>query len=572
MGKESAEDYLNRLLNSVTEKKKSYEDSDLAQVSEEISRLSEYSEDEYNKYWEEMMDDDLIDENYIGGLKMKRGQSRRVSKSEADFLMEFESELKKEEFDDYLMNLDEEQAIPRQKLEEIRLEDADINDISLSGVDLGELVNGVAEEFAANQKKPDLFVQETPAEDAFVSPLDLSELSASANTDTSNGVEEPISQDDVFASLFESIPEPTPIDEFADIPIVSGGEDNLDLGNLGEADLMSLLSGGDGLSDIGDMLGQAENSEQPLGGQDPFAAFAEGEMADSDIVVPEDDAKSKKDKKGGLFGKISAILSGLMAGDDEEEEELVLKKNTQPGVVELTAENADILDSFEDLGPAPSKQKEDKKKKEKKKKEKKPKEKKKKEKKPKAPKAPKEKKPKKPKEVDNTPPLPKGPVMMIWIMVASLFALVLLGANLTNYSSAISNAKSLQNKGEYAAAYKELVGLKIKTADLEMYDQIAILATVDSELEAFESFYANERYPEALDSLICAAGRCVVNAENAAVYGCQGQLQILQAEVTNKLRDCFGMTYEEAIEMYGAANRELYSIALKQKLKELGLE
>ena len=113
---------------------------------------------------------------------------------------------------------------------------------------------------------------------------------------------------------------------------------------------------------------------------------------------------------------------------------------------------------------------------------------------------------------------------------------------------------------------------KIKTADLEMYDQIAILATVDSELEAFESFYANERYPEALDSLICAAGRCVVNAENAAVYGCQGQLQILQAEVTNKLRDCFGMTYEEAIEMYGAANRELYSIALKQKLKELGLE
>ena len=572
MGRESAEDYLNKLLNSVTEKKKSYEDSDLAQVSEEISRLSEYSEDEYNKYWEEMIDDDLMDENYIGGLKMKRGQSRRVSKSEADFLMEFESELKKEEFDDYLMNLDEEQAIPRQKLEEIRLEDADINDISLSGVDLGELVNGVAEEFAANQTKPELFVQETPAEESFVSPFDESEIPLYADANNSEGEEEPLSQDDVFASLFGSIPEPENKDEFADIPVVSGGEDNLDLGNLGEADLMSLLAGGDGLSDIGDMLGQAENTTTPMGGQDPFAAFAEGEMAMSDIVVPEDDGKKgKKDKKGGLLSKISAILGGLMAGDDEEDE-LVLKKNTQPGVVELTAENADILASFEDMGPAASKKKEDKKKKEKKKKEKPPKEKKKKKKKPKAPKAPKEKKPKKPKEVDNTPPLPKGPVMMIWIMVGSLFALVFLGTNLLSYSSAVATAKSLHNQGEYAAAYKELVGLKIKTADLELYDQIAILATVDSELDAFDSFYANERYPEALDSLICAAGRCVVNAENAAVYGCQGQLQILQAEVSNKLRDCFGMTYEEAIEMYGAKNREMYSIELRHKLKELGLE
>lgn len=562
MGRDSAEDYLNKLLNSVTEKKKSYEDSDLAQVSEEISRLSEYSEEEYNKYWEEMMDDQLLDENYIGGLKMKRGQSRRVSKSEADFLMEFESELKKEEFDDYLMNLDEEQAIPRQKLEEIRLEDADINDMSLGGVDLGELVNGVAEEFAANQpKQQELFIQETPAQ----------ELPIEEDSPFVEG-EEPLVQDDVFASLFGEASEPTPIENIEDIPVVGGGPDSLDLGNLGEEDLISLLSGADDLSDIGDMLNQTENIEIPLDGLDPFAVFAEGEMAVQNVEVPADDSeKTKKEKKGGLLGKLSSILNSLMAGDDEEDE-LVLQKGLPPGATALAEENAEILASFESLGEAPPKQK-DKKAKKEKKKEKKPKEKKeKKPKKAKAPKEPKPKKPKKPKEVDNTPPLPRGPVMMIWIMVASLLALVFLGTNLISYSSAIASAKNYHNNGEYVEAYKELVGLTIKTADLELYDQVATLATVDSELKAFESFYANERYEEALDSLICAAGRCEVNADNAVVYGCQGQMQILQAEVTNKLRDCYSMTYEEAIEIYNAKDRELYTIALKQKLKELGLE
>ena len=59
-------------------------------------------------------------------------------------------------------------------------------------------------------------------------------------------------------------------------------------------------------------------------------------------------------------------------------------------------------------------------KKEKKKKEPKPK-------KPKKVKEPKPKKEKKPKEIDNTPPLPKGPVIAIVIMVASLFGLIIVG-------------------------------------------------------------------------------------------------------------------------------------------------
>jgi len=161
---------------------------------------------------------------------------------------------------------------------------------------------------------------------------------------------------------------------------------------------------------------------------------------------------------------------------------------------------------------------------------------------------------------------------MIWVMAASLFALVMLGTNLVNYSSAVSKAKSYHNNGQYAEAYKELVGLKIKDGDLELYYQIVVLATVDSELNAYELFLENDKPVEALDSLICAAGRCELNASDAIAYMCETQMQILKKEVSNELNQKYGMTYEEALEMYRIKGRDNYTLAVHAKIKELGLK
>ena len=104
-----------------------------------------------------------------------------------------------------------------------------------------------------------------------------------------------------------------------------------------------------------------------------------------------------------------------------------------------------------------------------------------------------------------------------------------------------------------------------------MYNQVATLAAVDSELNAFEAFLWAEKHQEALDSLVCAAGRCIVNADNAQMYECEGQMQILQAEITNKLFTNYGMTFEEAVELYELGDRDDYTIALVKKLRSLGL-
>ena len=523
MEKKSAEDYLDEVLSSVNDEE-----------------VKEEGVEELSKRIEEAMKKQRADENPM--------YSRRVSKSEADFLKEFEAELAidKENLDDLFTDF--EMAIEP----EDRLESEDIYAIEsdesymLGDVELAALVSETADVMSAEPEK-------TSSEEIEFSLNDFAMAT------------EPIPMDevpqDVLDQLFGEMDELN----LAEMPQeMQTEEEGLDLGNLGDEDLMNLLAGADGLEDISNMLNKGDVTEISTDGLDAFSAFAESEMSAQQIsaepVIEEEESAKKQGKKGGLLGKIKGFLGFLLKS---EEDEVDLKKAKTPVVEVLSEENADILAELDALEEMPSKK--DKKKKDKKKKEKKPKA-------PKKPKEPKPKKEKKPKEVDNTPPLPKGPVFMIWVMVGSLMALVLLGVDMISYNNSISSAKSLQNKGHYAEAFTELNGLEIKEKDMEVYHQLAILATVDSEFNAYEVFAKAEVEDKAFDSLICAAGRCYANKEDAECYGCLGQLEILKKTVSNELEEKYHMTYEEAVELYTIRFRDDYTVALYKKLTELGIK
>ena len=590
MKKKSAEDYLDKLLNSVNDEKvKKEKFKETAKMVEDAMSFwdtdfadSELEEAEYEqlvaKENKKSEREDFLDALLSGAKDTEFGMnkrkpdtnpmySRRVSKSEADFLKEFEEELAGD--NDDLMDLfaEFEKAVEP----EDRLEKEDIHEVEqqeedgflLGDVDLAALVNEASDLMS---EVPD----EAPLEEVDSQDVGFS-MEEAPLEDIPMGAE-PIPMDeipdDMFAELFggESV-----LNTVEDMPAAMADDtasDGIDLGNLGDDDLMNLLAGTDDLADIGNMLSQSETTEIPLDELDAFSVFAENEMSAQQIsaepVVEEEIKEKKKGKKGDLLGKLKGIIGGLLK--DDEENEVSLKQAKNPTVEVLSGENADILAELDALEEKPAKK--EKKKKEKKKKEKKPKA----AKKPKAPKAPKPKKEKKPKEVDNTPPLPTGPVFMIWLMVGSLVALVLLGMNLVKYNGPLANAKDLQNQGHYAEAFTELNGLKIKERDMEMYNQLAVLATVDSEINAYEVFTKAEVPDKAFDSLICAAGRCYINEEDADVFGCLGQLEILKKSVSNELEEKYNMTYEEAIEMYKIRHRDDYTIALYKKLTELGIE
>lgn len=586
MKKKSAEDYLDKLLNSVNdEKEKKEKFKETAKMLEDAMSFwdsdipdSELEEAEYEqlvaKENKKSEREDFLDSLLSGAKDTEFGMnrrkpdnnpmySRRVSKSEAEFLREFEEELADDSDDLGDLFAEFEKVVePEDRLEkeDIQVAEPEENFI-LGGVDLAELVNGAADVMSG-------IPEEKPLEDFVSMPeMPAEEIGVMSNDFATAAEPVPMDEipDDMFAELFGG---DNGLNLAEDIPTESSS-DELDLGNLGEDDLMSLLAGADDLADIGNMLSKSEATEIPLDELDAFSVFAENEMSAQQISaepeIEELEPATKKGKKGDLLGKLKGLLGGLLKGDDEDEIEI--KPAKAPTAEALSGENAEILAELDSLEEKPAK-KEKKKKDKKEKKTKAPK----KPKKAKAPKKPKPKKEKKPKEVDNTPPLPKGPVFMIWLMVGSLVALVLLGVELVSYNTPLANAKSLQNQGHYAEAFTELNGLTIKEKDMELYNQLAVLATVDSEINAYEVFVKAEVPDKALDSLICAAGRCYINEEEADVFGCLGQLEILRTSVSNELEEKYNMTYEEAIEMYTIRHRDDYTLALYKKLSELGIK
>ena len=270
------------------------------------------------------------------------------------------------------------------------------------------------------------------------------------------------------------------------------------------------------------------------------------------------------------------ILEGL--GDINLEEEMEAEsapeaetETESAQVEELSEDNISLLKELDDIGSSEEAAPEEDagKKKEKKKKEKK--EKKPKPKKEKKPKPKKEKKPKPPKVPDNTPPLPKKPVFMIFLLVASVVALIMVGTNLFGYANHLKDAKNAYSKKHYSETFSYVSGLEMKKKDEEIYHKYQVMALVSSELEAYESFMDAKFYDLALDCLVRTVGRYEKYSEDAEIYGCIDELNALELEAETILGETFGVTKQEALDFYSYKSRKEYSAALLNVIEEAGM-
>ncbi len=351
-----------------------------------------------------------------------------------------------------------------------------------------------------------------------------------------------------------------------------------------DQDLMDLLKSEDGLSDIGDMLNADEAGESIE--DDGLSGFDDISEVSEDDEKPEEteaETAAEKPKKEGFFAKLGKILFGEDEDEEEKTEEKVsLERTAMPDIEDLTDENLQILQSLEGTPEAAEEPQEKEptpeeikaKKKEEKKKKKEEKEKKKKEKKEQKAKKPKKERPKKeklPKEPDLTPPLPKVPVILIFIMAASFFALVMIATNLLGYSNSFTEAADAYSKGNYEEAYQQVAGVNVKEADSGEYEKYKIIATIDSEYKAYESLMQGEVYDMALDSLIRAIGRCDKYEQDAATYGCAGEVEKIKAQAVEALA-IFGISEEDAMNLYGIEDRKEYSKEIYNVLTAAGLE
>ena len=346
-----------------------------------------------------------------------------------------------------------------------------------------------------------------------------------------------------------------------------------------DSDLMDLLQSEGDFPDMSQMA-------------DPTAPAADtdAEMPDvtampetADEVQDEDDGKKKKRRKkkkkdepdagdeAPAKEKKSLIkrIGDALFGEEEETEEAPADTGElqpegleqAPELDDLSDENLKLLQELEGTGAAEPETEAEPEKAEKKAQAKKAKAEK---------KAQKAKKPKKPKEPDNTPPLPKKPVVLIMVMAASFLALVLVGTNLFGYTLSFNNAKQAYELGDYQAAFADVSGLTVKEADQETYQKYSIMANAAGEYQAYQTFMENGIYDMALDSLIRAVGRCDKYSEEAAAYGCSTELAKIRDQAVAGLSG-FGLTQERAQELYAERERDTYSQELYSILAAAGL-
>ena len=336
-----------------------------------------------------------------------------------------------------------------------------------------------------------------------------------------------------------------------------------------DQDLMDLLKSEDGLSDIGDMLNADEAGESIE--DDGLSGFDDISEVSEDDEKPEEteaETAAEKPKKEGFFAKLGKILFGEDEDEEEKTEEKVsLERTAMPDIEDLTDENLQILQSLEGTPEAAEEPQE----KEPTPEEIKAKKKEEKEQKAKKPKKERPKKEKLPKEPDLTPPLPKVPVILIFIMAASFFALVMIATNLLGYSNSFTEAADAYSKGNYEEAYQQVAGVNVKEADSGEYEKYKIIATIDSEYKAYESLMQGEVYDMALDSLIRAIGRCDKYEQDAATYGCAGEVEKIKAQAVEALA-IFGISEEDAMNLYGIEDRKEYSKEIYNVLTAAGLE
>lgn len=579
------EDYLDSLLNNVTKK------------------LSEFDEDFEQK---KQTSDAYMTKKNLPPKTMKALETVR----ENQFLREFEDELQQDDADSFLEQFEAELEGEAQEFERTKeAQSADDDDAYMDQIeqlvsesqaepeaddeaflsDDYDLTGGMPFEMPTELLKD----ENTDVSDDLLNGLDgfadlpmENEAGAFDSFDGMSGMDLPPAGMEELGSLFDDDgldPDKAPMEDDPSSSAVRDEEPEVSeetilpedemLDDEGIMNLLNGLSEDEALSDIGKML---EADEQSISLED-LGADPENLTHAADLAESSQAAKNaRKAKKKGLFAKLMDLMFGEDEDDgDEDETDVQTSIEGLDDLESLSDENLEILRAMSgDMAVEPDESSGKKGKKDKKKKAKKEKKKKEpKEKKPKEPRAKKPKKEKKPKEKGpKEKPLPRGPVIVIWVLALSIFAFVFIGNNLLSKGNALKAAERRFDQGDYVGSYEEFAGIKIGESEQQLYESAKVLAGVQTELNAYYSMMEVRKLELALDCLVRALGRSDLHMAEAEEWGVTTQMNAIVSETIMQLQDQFNVTAEQARELYAIDDRDEYSLAIDEVLKGLGLK
>lgn len=546
-----SEDYLDDLLNSVSDANRRNNKKDIENLIQSMNEEAAKPREREKKPVEKKHED------YSGTGFLREFEKELATGAADDFLQEFEMELDEEASNQADIDVKEDQtsdmeAASATKQPEAANQSEETNQLRDASEPISSEGTGMATDGSAPS---DMIEDVNDIMDAVRKKV--GDSGEEEHMDTSKTPEDDTSEEEEPLGFFDTLDE----DSAAEIPEAPKTESEEEEPLLSEDDdainLMDMLSGDADLSDIGDLLKADENGEELEHSEDE-----DGEVQDEferlgSIEELKDlkEAKEKR-KKQGFFSKIMSVLFG----PDEEEDDTKIAEDDSLG--SISSENREILkemDADEGAGKKGKKEKKKKEKKEKKGKAKKE-------------KAPKVKKEKPPKEIDRTPPLPKKPVILIFIMALSILILILLGSSNLQYGQDIQQAKDDFASGSYVTAFQTVAGSSVKGKDENFYKKAQVLASIQSEYQSYESLSGINENEMALDALIRGYGRCVDGADLAQEYEITDEMAGLKDQILQQLSDHFGVSEEKAAELHAMTKRTDYTKAIQEILAAAGLE
>lgn len=552
-----SEDYLDDLLNSVSDANRRNNKKDIENLIQSMNEEAAKPREREKKTVEKKHED------YSGTGFLREFEQELATGAADDFLQEFEMELDEEASNQADIDVNEDQTSDVEEASAIsqpeasnQMEEAEQSEETNQLRDASEPISSEGTDMATDGSAPsDMMEDVDDIMDAVRKKV--GDSGEEEHMDTSKTPEDDASEEEEPLGFFDTLDE----DSAAEIPEASKTESEEEEPLLSEDDdainLMDMLSGDADLSDIGDLLKADENGEELEHSEDEDSEVQDEFERLGSIEELKDlkEAKEKR-KKQGFFSKIMSVLFG----PDEEEDDTKIAEDDSLG--SISSENREILkemDADEGAGKKGKKEKKKKEKKEKKEKAKKE-------------KAPKVKKEKPPKEIDRTPPLPKKPVILIFIMALSVLILILLGSSNLQYGQDMQQAKDDFASGSYVTAFQTVAGSSVKGKDENFYKKAQVLASIQSEYQSYESLSGINENEMALDALIRGYGRCVDGADLAQEYEITDEMAGLKNQILQQLSDHFGVSEEKAAELHAMTKRTDYTKAIQEILAAAGLE
>ena len=118
-----------------------------------------------------------------------------------------------------------------------------------------------------------------------------------------------------------------------------------------------------------------------------------------------------------------------------------------------------------------------------------------------------------------------------------------------SYSNSIKNAQSYFDKGDYSRSYNELLGVDIKESDQLLYQKVVTVMHVYKQLEAYDAYYKESKYPEALDALLKGIREYEKYMPDAVELDVTSNLESIKAQIVTEMETEFGITEDMAKEI-----------------------